>query len=51
MSTSMPEDVQREIYASIPGLEDAKLLRLAYAIEYDCIDPTQLSPTFAAKRV
>ena len=51
MSTSMPEDVQREIYASIPGLEDAKLLRLAYAIEYDCIDPTQLSPTFAAKHV
>ncbi len=51
MSTSMPEDVQRQIYASIPGLEDAKLLRLAYAIEYDCIDPTQLSPTFAAKHV
>ncbi|MBQ6348482.1 MAG: tRNA uridine-5-carboxymethylaminomethyl(34) synthesis enzyme MnmG [Clostridia bacterium] len=51
MSTSMPEDVQREIYASIPGLEEAKLLRLAYAIEYDCIDPTQLSATFAAKHV
>ncbi len=51
MSTSMPEDVQREIYASIPGLEKAKLLRLAYAIEYDCIDPTQLSATFAAKHV
>ena len=51
MSTSMPEDVQREIYASIPGLEDAKLLRLAYAIEYDCIDPTQLNAAFAAKHI
>ncbi len=51
MSTSMPEDVQREIYASIPGLENARLLRLAYAIEYDCIDPTQLTATFAARHV
>ncbi len=51
MSTSMPEDVQREIYASIPGLENARLLRLAYAIEYDCIDPTQLTPAFAARHV
>ncbi|MBQ3268996.1 MAG: tRNA uridine-5-carboxymethylaminomethyl(34) synthesis enzyme MnmG [Clostridia bacterium] len=51
MSTSMPEDVQREIYASIPGLERAKLLRLAYAIEYDCIDPTQLTATLAARHV
>ena len=51
MSTSMPEDVQREIYASIPGLESAKLLRLAYAIEYDCIDPTQLNAAFAAKHI
>ena len=51
MSTSMPEDVQRAIYASIPGLEHAKLLRLAYAIEYDCIDPTQLNRDFGAKRV
>ena len=51
MSTSMPEDVQREIYASIPGLEHARLLRLAYAIEYDCIDPTQLTNTFAARQV
>ena len=51
MSTSMPEDVQREIYASIPGLERAKLLRLAYAIEYDCIDPTQLSATLAARHI
>ena len=51
MSTSLPEDVQREIYASIPGLEHAALLRLAYAIEYDCIDPTQLDATFRAKHV
>ncbi|MBQ6374620.1 MAG: tRNA uridine-5-carboxymethylaminomethyl(34) synthesis enzyme MnmG [Clostridia bacterium] len=51
MSTSMPEDVQRRIYASIPGLEHAKLLRLAYAIEYDCIDPQQLDNTFAARHI
>ena len=51
MSTSMPEDVQRQIYASIPGLERAKLLRLAYAIEYDCIDPTQLNAAFGAKHI
>lgn len=51
MSTSMPEDVQREIYASIPGLERAKLLRLAYAIEYDCIDPTQLNAALGARHI
>ena len=51
MSTSMPEDVQREIYATVPGLEHAKILRLAYAIEYDCIDPTQLDTTFRAKEI
>ncbi|MBQ3424578.1 MAG: tRNA uridine-5-carboxymethylaminomethyl(34) synthesis enzyme MnmG [Clostridia bacterium] len=51
MSTSMPEDVQREIYASIPGLERARLLRLAYAIEYDCIDPTQLNAALEARHV
>ena len=51
MSTSMPEDVQRRIYASVPGLERARLLRLAYAIEYDCIDPTQLDATLAARDV
>ncbi len=51
MSTSMPEDVQREIYASIPGLEQARLLRLAYAIEYDCIDPTQLTPALGARHI
>ena len=51
MSTSMPEDIQRAIYATIPGLERAKLLRLAYAIEYDCIDPQQLSATLGAKHI
>ena len=51
MSTSMPEDVQREIYASIPGLERARLLRLAYAIEYDCIDPLNLDRSFAARHI
>ena len=51
MSTSMPEDVQREIYASVPGLEHAELLRLAYAIEYDCIDPTGLTNTLGSRHV
>ena len=51
MSTSMPEDVQRMIYASVPGLEHAKVLRLAYAIEYDCIDPRQLDNTFRARNI
>ena len=51
MSTSMPEDVQRAIYASVPGLEHADVLRLAYAIEYDCIDPTGLNNTLGAKQV
>ncbi len=51
MSSSMPEDVQRAMYATVPGLERANLLRLAYAIEYDCIDPTRLRPSLAAKDV
>ena len=51
MSTSMPEDIQREIYASVPGLEHAKILRLAYAIEYDCIDSTALDASFCAKHI
>ncbi len=45
LSSSMPEDVQREIIHSIKGLTHAKIMRTAYAIEYDCIDPTQLAPT------
>ena len=51
MSTSMPEDVQRMIYATVPGLEHAKILRLAYAIEYDCIDPQQLDSAFRARHI
>ena len=51
MSTSMPEDIQRMIYASVPGLEKARILRLAYAIEYDCIDPTQLTQTLSARHI
>ncbi len=51
MSTSMPEDVQRMIYATVPGLEQAKVLRLAYAIEYDCIDPRQLDASFRARHI
>jgi len=51
MSTSMPEDVQREMYRSIAGLENVELMRLAYAIEYDCIDPTQLTSAFEARHV
>jgi tRNA uridine 5-carboxymethylaminomethyl modification enzyme len=42
MSTSLPENLQREFYRSIAGLEDAKFSRYAYSIEYDCIDPTRL---------
>ena len=51
MSTSMPEDIQRMIYATVPGLEHATILRLAYAIEYDCIDPTQLNGVLGAKHL
>ena len=51
MSTSMPEDVQRMIYASVPGLENARVLRLAYAIEYDCIDPLALDSTLGARHI
>ncbi len=42
MSTSLPEDVQQQFYETIPGLENIRLMRAAYAIEYDCIDPTEL---------
>ncbi|MCL1796200.1 MAG: tRNA uridine-5-carboxymethylaminomethyl(34) synthesis enzyme MnmG, partial [Clostridia bacterium] len=51
MSSSMPEDVQRAMYRTIAGLENARLLRLAYAIEYDCIDPLALRPTLEAQNV
>lgn len=51
MSSSMPESVQREMYHSVPGLENAELMRLAYAIEYDCIDPLQLDNRFEARHI
>ncbi len=50
MSTSLPEEVQREIVASIPGLEKAVMLRPGYAIEYDSIDPTELDRSLRVKR-
>jgi tRNA uridine 5-carboxymethylaminomethyl modification enzyme len=51
LSSSLPEDVQVALYRTIPGLEHTRLTRLAYAIEYDCIDPTELSPAMAARRI
>ena len=51
MSTSMPEDVQWQMYRSIPGLENCELVRLAYAIEYDCIDSRDLRPTLESLRI
>jgi tRNA uridine 5-carboxymethylaminomethyl modification enzyme len=51
MSTSMPMDVQLEFLHTIPGLEHAKVMRAGYAIEYDCIDPTQLKPTLEFKSI
>lgn len=51
LSTSLPEDVQQRILASIPGLEKVQLMRAGYAIEYDAIVPTQLWPTLETKRI
>jgi len=51
MSSSLPEDVQYAMYHSVPGLENAKIVRNAYAIEYDCINPGQLYPTLQFKKV
>ena len=51
MSSSLPEDVQYAMYRSIPGLENAKIVRNAYAIEYDCIDARQLKPTLEFKEI
>lgn len=51
MSSSLPEDVQYEMYHSVPGLEHAKIVRNAYAIEYDCINPRQLKPTLELKEI
>lgn len=51
MSSSLPEDVQYAMYRSVPGLENAKIVRNAYAIEYDCIDARQLLPTLEFKNI
>ncbi len=51
MSSSLPEDVQYEMYRSVPGLEHAKIVKNAYAIEYDCIDARQLYPTLEFKNI
>lgn len=51
MSSSLPEDVQYKMYRTVPGLENAKIVRNAYAIEYDCINPRQLYPTLEFKKI
>ncbi|EOS72553.1 tRNA uridine 5-carboxymethylaminomethyl modification enzyme GidA [Lachnospiraceae bacterium 10-1] len=51
MSSSLPEDVQLAMYRTVPGLENCKIVRNAYAIEYDCINPKQLYPTLRFKDV
>lgn len=51
MSSSLPEDVQYEMYHSVPGLEHARIVKNAYAIEYDCINPRQLYPTLEFKTI
>ena len=49
MSSSLPEEVQKAMYRTVPGLENAVFMRTAYAIEYDCIDPTQMKLSLEAK--
>lgn len=51
MSSSLPEDVQQKMYSSVKGLENVKIVRNAYAIEYDCINPNQLKPTLEFKKI
>ena len=50
-SSSLPEEVQVEMLHTIPGLERAEMTRCAYAIEYDCVDPTELLPTLECKKI
>ena len=51
MSSSLPEEVQQQIYHSVKGLEKADIMRTAYAIEYDCVDPLALAPTLEFKGI
>ena len=51
MSTSMPIDVQMEFLRTIPGLENVRIMRPGYAIEYDCINPLQLKPSLEFKKI
>ena len=51
MSSSIPEDVQYRMYRTLPGMENAKIVRNAYAIEYDCINPNQLYPSLEFKKI
>ena len=51
LSTSLPEEIQWELYRSIPGLENVELIRPAYAIEYDVVPPTELFPTLETKKI
>ena len=51
MSSSLPEDVQYAMYRTVPGLENVRIVRNAYAIEYDCINPMQLLPTLEFKKI
>ena len=51
MSSSLPEEVQKEIYRSVPGMENVVFMRTAYAIEYDCIDPLQLKSSLESRQV